>query len=108
MMQPRPIPYDLLTDEMTLLCPRESGYENIEICNVRVISASRISEYNSVRGRDTSEITVYYDCENSYPSDVDFEAGMLILYNDTRYEILSAEQFKAETLHHIKITARKV
>ncbi len=107
-MQFKPIPYDLLTDEITLLSPREDGYENIEICNVRVVTASRISEYNSVRGRDTSEITVYYDCENSYPSDVDFEAGMLIVYNNTRYEILSAEQVKAETLHHIKITARKV
>ena len=107
-MQLKPIPYDLLTDEMTLLSPHEDGYESKKIWNVRVVSASRISEYNSVRGRDTSEITVYYDCENSYPSDVDFEAGMLIVYNNTRYEILSAEQFKAETLHHIKITARKV
>lgn len=107
-MQLRPIPYDLLTDEITLLFPREDGYKKIEICNVRVVAASRISEYNSVRGRDTSEITVYYDCENSYPSDVDFEAGMLILHDNVRFEILSAEQFKADILHHIKITARKV
>lgn len=107
-MQLRPIPYDLLTDEVTLLCPCVDGYESTEIWNVRAVAASRISEYNSVRGRDTSEITVYYDCENSYPSDVEFEAGMLILYNNTRYEIISAEQFKADTLHHIKITARKV
>ena len=104
----RPIPMELLADEITLMVPTVDGYDNIEIYNVRVQKKSAVREYNSTAVRDISEITVYYDCENSSPHGVEFLAGMLIQHDDMRYEILTAEQFSAQQLHHIRITARKV
>lgn len=104
----RAIPIELLADEITLMAPTVDGYDSTEIYNVRVQKKSAVREYNSAAVRDISEITVYYDCENSSPHGVDFLAGMLIQHDDVRYEILAAEQFSAEQLHHIRITARRV
>lgn len=104
----RPIPLELLADDITLMTPTVDGYDSTEIYNVRVQKKSAVREYNSAAVRDISEITVYYDCENSSPRGVDFLAGMLIMHDDVRYEILAAEQFAAEQLHHIRIIARKV
>ncbi len=104
----RPIPMELLADEITLMVPTVDGYDSTEIYNVRVQKKSAVREYNSTAVRDISEITVYYDCENSSPQGVEFLAGMLIQHDDMRYEILTAEQFSAEQLHHIRITARTV
>lgn len=104
----RAIPLSLLNDEITLMTPTVDGYDSIEVYNVRVQKKSAVREHNSSAVRDISEITVYYDCENSHPLGVEFLAGMLIMHEDMRYEILSAEQFAAEKLHHIRIIARSV
>lgn len=104
----RPIPMELLVDEVTLMAPTVDGYDSTEIYNVRVQKRSAVREYNSSALRDISEITMYYDCENSSPKGVEFLAGMLIVHDSVRYEILTAEQFSDEQLHHIRITARKV
>ncbi len=102
----RPIPLQLLADEITLMTPTVDGYDSTEIYNVRVQKKSAVREYNSSAVRDISEITVYYDRENSSPQGAEFLAGMLIIHQNMRYEILSAERFAAEQLHHIRITAR--
>ncbi len=104
----RAIPLSLLNDEITLMVPVVDGYDSTEIYNVRVQKRSAVREYNASAVRDISEITVYYDCENSSPQGVEFLAGMLIVHENMRYEILSAEQFAAEKLHHIRITARSI
>lgn len=104
----RAIPLKLLNDEITLLVPTVSGYDAVEIYNVRVQQTSAVREYSSTAVRDISQITVYYDCENSSPQGVEFAAGMLIEFVGRRYEIISAAQFAAESLHHVKITARAV
>ena len=104
----RAIPMELLADEITLMTPTVDGYDSTEIYNVRVQKKSAVREYNFSAVRDISEITVYYDCENSSPNGVEFLAGMLIVHAGVRYEILTAEQFSAEQLHHIRITARSV
>lgn len=104
----KPIPLGLLADNITLMTPTVDGYDSTEIYDVRVQKKSAVREYNSTAVRDISEITVYYDCENSSPHGVEFLAGMLIVHEEVRYEILEAEQFSAERLHHIRITARKV
>ncbi len=104
----RAIPAKLLNDEITLLVPTVSGYDEVEIYNVRVQQTSAVREYSSTSVRDISQIVVYYDCENSAPQGVEFAAGMLISFAGRRYEIISAAQFAAESLHHVKITARAV
>lgn len=104
----RAIPMALLNDEITLLVPTVSGYDAVEIYNVRVQQTSAVREYNSTAVRDISQLTVYYDCENSLPHGVEFAAGMTLSFAGRRYEIISAAQFAAESLHHVKITARAV
>lgn len=104
----RPIPLSLLNDVITLMAPTTDGYDSTEIYDVRVQKTSAVREYNSSKLRDISEITVYYDCQNSSPRGVDFIAGMLIMYEGERYEILSAEQFASDRPHHVRITARSV
>ncbi len=103
-----PIPRGLLRQKITLLVPDESGYSAQDISSVRVVKTSKVREYNSTVIRDSSEILVYYDCTNSVPVGITFSAGMLILFEDRRYEIISAEEFSGERPHHIRITARTV
>ena len=103
-----PIPNELLCDSVTLLKPDGSGYSSVVIDSVRVVRRSKVSEYSSTIVRDNSEITVYYDCINSSPTDMEFSAGMLVEYECERYEILVAEMFRAYSPHHIRITAKRV
>ncbi len=107
-MTARPIPLSLLNDEITLVTPTVSGFDRTEIYNVRVQHTSAVREYNSSAIREVTEITVYYDCENSSPQGVEFLAGMCMEYGGRAYEILSAECVYAELLHHVKIKARVI
>lgn len=104
----RPIPSALLNDCIVLMVPSEDGYVSHEISSVRVIRSSKVSDYSAVRVRDGSEITVYYDCVASRPTGIEFAAGMLIVYDSVRYELILAEEFKAAAPHHIRLTAKKV
>ncbi|MBQ8171950.1 MAG: hypothetical protein IJZ95_08185 [Oscillospiraceae bacterium] len=104
----RPIPSSLLNDTVVLMIPSASGYISHDISSVRVVRSSKVSEYSAVRVRDSSVITVYYDCTVSKPTGMAFSAGMLIVFDGVRYELLSAEEFKAEAPHHIRLTAKKV
>lgn len=107
-MSVRPIPFSLLNDSLTLLVPTEDGYSEYELSSVRVVRRREISDRAAVNVRDISEITVYYDCVNSCPGDMEFSAGMLLEHDSIRYEIVRAEEFSAEGPHHVRITARKV
>ena len=103
-----PIPKALLSDSVTLLVPDGDGFSSADISAVRVQYSSAVREYSAVVMRDESEITVYYDLVNSRPVGVSFAAGMLLLHEGRRYEILSAERFDAFSPHHIRIKARLV
>ena len=107
-MEIRPIPWTLLADACTLLVPDGSGWSSVELSDVRVLWRSRVSEYSSAIVRDNSELTVYYDCTRSSPADASFRAGMQLVYDGERYEILEAQQFCTDRPHHIRITARHV
>ena len=107
-MTVKPIPAALLGDSITLFVPESWGWTAQEISNVRVVRSSEVTDHAALNAMDVSELTVYYDCANSYPADVRFSAGMLLEHDGTRYELIRTEEFAAETLHHIRITARKI
>ncbi len=107
-MTVKPIPLTLLSDTITLLQPTEAGYAETEISNVRVVCRSEVSDYDRLRARDKATLTIYYDCANSSPSGVEFAAGMTILHDGKRYELIIAEEFRAEQPHHIRIKARMI
>ena len=103
-----PIPAELLTDSFTLLIPNSSGgYSRTPIYDVRVVRTNRISDYVSSRVRDSTELTIYFDCENSYPQDVRFSAGQSAEYRGERFELTEVKAFGAEDIHHYKMTAVK-
>lgn len=107
-MKIMPIPDELLGDAITLLEPAEHGYRETEVVNVRVDRTNAVSDFNSAHTRDTTEITIYYDCENSRPSLVDFSAGMQAEYCGELFEIIKVKRYCAAAPHHYTITARKI
>ena len=104
-MTARPIPAALLRDSFTLLVPDGGGYDRVAVTSVRVVRRSQIREYSAVVIRDESDLTVYYDCANSLPAGLEFEAGMKIEYGGRNYAIISVERFDAQTAHHYRLKA---
>ncbi len=107
-MKIMPIPDELLGDSITLFEPTDSGYRETEVVNVRVDRTNSVTDFNSAHTRDTTEITIYYDCENSRPSFIDFSAGMQAEYCGERFEIIKVKRYCAVNPHHYTITARKL
>lgn len=106
-MNVKPIPDSLLGDRFTLYTPRSGGWNGITVENVRVERTSAASSPTSSNTRDISEITVWYDCANSYPS-ADFCAGMRAKYHGEIYQITEVKFYRANALHHIRIKAVKI
>lgn len=107
-MKIMPIPDFLLCDSFVLLVPLKSGFRRVAVENVRVERTSRISDYSSARMRDTTQITVYFDCEKSLPSDTEFCAGQLAEFDGERYELTEVRLFSADSAHHVRIKADKI
>ena len=106
-MNVKPIPNSLLGDEFYLYVPDESGWSRQLIENVRVERKSAVSSPTAANIRDISEITIWYDYENSYPYE-DFSAGMRARYQGEDFEITEVKFYRAQELHHCKIKAMKI
>ncbi len=106
-MNVKPIPNSLLGDDFYLYVPTESGWSRQLIENVRVERTSAVSSPTAANSRDVSEITIWYDYENSYPS-ADFSAGTRAKYHGELFEITEVKFYRAEELHHCKIKAVKI
>ncbi|MCI7692629.1 MAG: putative minor capsid protein [Oscillospiraceae bacterium] len=106
-MNVKPIPNSLLGDEFYLYVPTESGWSRRLIENVRVERKSAVSSPTAANTRDISEITIWYDYENSYPYE-DFSAGMRARYQGEDFEITEVKFYRAQELHHCKIKAVKI
>ena len=103
-----PIPDELLGGSITLLAPTTSGFEQVDIENVRISRKSVVSDYTATRMRDAAELTVHFDCVNSRPLGQEFSAGMLAEDNGETYELLRAELFSADRPHHWVLKFRKI
>lgn len=106
-MNVKPIPNSLLGDDFYLYVPTESGWIRRLIENVRIERTSAVSSPTAANTRDISEITIWYDYENSYPYE-DFSAGMRAEYQGESFEITEVKFYRAEELHHCKIKAVKI
>ena len=103
----KPIPAELLTDCAVLRTPAEGDYTDEDIIDVRIVRTNAITDYTAGRTRDCTELVMYFDCESSYPQDVEFAAGQTIVYCEESYEITSVELFSGTAPHHYRIKARK-
>lgn len=106
-MNVRPIPDSLLGDDFYLYEPTERGWRETLIENVRIERTSAVSSPTADKTHNVSEITIWYDYENSYPS-ADFSAGMRAKYHGEDYKITEVKFFRAEELHHCRIKAVKI
>ena len=106
-MNVKPIPNSLLGDEFYLYVPTENGWSRQLIENVRVERTSAVSSPTAASTHDISEITIWYDYENSYPQ-ADFSAGTRAKYRGELFEITEVKFFRAEELHHCRIKAVKI
>lgn len=104
----KPIPDELLGDAIILHTPASGGFEDTEVWNVRVDRTNTITDFTSAHTRDTTEITIYYDCENSRPKYTDFAVGQQVSYCGERYELLEVKRYCSGEPHHYTIKARKI
>ncbi len=107
MIKVKPIPNELLGDDIVLITPTGSGTFSRTIYNVRVEKTEEITDFVSRVTRDNTEITVWYDFENSYPS-AEFPVAARVKFEGDVYEILESRVFKTDSPHHIRFKARKI
>ena len=106
-MNVTPIPDRFLGDEFYLCTPTADGWSETHIYNVRVEKTSIVSAPTASSPRDISEITVWYDYVNSYPS-AEFTAGTRAKYHGEIFEITEVKFYRAEELHRCRIKAVKI
>ena len=106
-MNVKPIPYELLGDEISLVTPYSGGSYRTNIYNVRVEKLEAITDYATQKTRDNTTITVWYDYVNSYPS-AEFPVGARVEYGGDTYEIIEQKIYSAGSPHHCKFKARKI
>lgn len=107
-MRIRPIDNELLGDSFVLLVPTESGFDRVTVSNVRVEKRSRISDYADTRQRDTSELVIFFDCVNSDSEGREIVAGMQAEYEGVCYQLTEVRLFRAESPHHLRMTAQRI
>lgn len=107
-MKINPIPDELLGDEFVLITPEKNGgISRTDIYNVRVERTDAVAD-NISSARMSTELSIWFDCENSLPAGAEFPAGARAEYRGEIYELTEVRVLGADTPHHIKIKARKV
>lgn len=106
-MNIKPIPSELLGDDIILFIPTQTGRMREQIYNVRVEKLSAITDYASQKTRDNTTLTVWYDYANSYPY-AEFPVGSLVEYDGELFEIIEQKVFSADSPHHCKFKARRI
>ena len=107
MINVKPIPDELLGDDIVLITPTGFGSSRETIYNVRVEKQAAITDYTSSSQRENTTITVWYDCENSYP-EAEFPVGAKVEYGGEIFEIVESKVYKTDVPHHKKFKARKI
>jgi hypothetical protein len=102
-----PIPDSLLGDSFSLIEPNKNGFERTEISNVRIDRTSAVSDYSSQRMRDTTELSIIFDCENSLPKYAEFCAGQQAEYCGETFEIVEVKLYSSDKPHHYTLKAKK-
>lgn len=106
-MNIKPIPDELLGENITLITPSAGGGYRKRIYNVRVEKLAAITDYSTQKVRDNTVITVWYDYSNSYPS-AEFPVGARVEYDGETFEIIEQKIYSAGAPHHCKFKARKI
>ena len=106
-MKIEPIPDSLLGDDITVLVPGAGGWSEISVTNVRAEKISAI-ENGYTNPLERTRLNVWYDYVNSQPKSLDINSGMRIRFDGELFDIISVKVIRAETPHHMKISAVKI
>ena len=105
-MTVKPIPNELLGDSITLVFPKDTGYIEKPISNVRVERSEELSGYSTKDPRARTELTVWVDYRNS--TWAEFPVGARVRYNTELFEITEQKVYRAGEPHHCKFKAVKI
>lgn len=104
-MKVKPIPQELLGDDLTLIYPTKTGATETPISNVRVERSESVEGNSSGDAKSTVQITVWVDYHRS--TWAEFPIGARVRYNGELFEIKERRVYNAGTPHHLKFTANK-
>lgn len=102
-----PIPDSLLGDEIVVLKPDQNGWTECTVSNVRAEKTNAVENGYS-NPQEKTRLIVWYDFVNSNPKALDIASGMRIRFEGEIFDIVSVKVYRAETPHHIKISAVKI
>ena len=105
-----PIPSALLIHQAKLLPPAGEDVwqakkygKPVSLCAVRVEPVRQWTMENQNR-RVSHTATLFYDCRNSRPENVEFQAGAKIVFEGREYTIETVEPlYDDRRLHHIEV-----
>lgn len=119
-MNVKPIPNELLGEQIVLIVPTATGTAEYLVENVRAERSEKIEDSSAKSPRCYDEITVWADFHNSKLTGIPnftelietnpealFPVGALVRYKNELFEVFESKIYKAGTPHHIKFKARK-
>ena len=101
-MNVKPIPNELLGDNIILLMPAKKGFSETPIKNVRVERAEETENGSLCR----TGITVWADYHNS--TWTEFPIGARVKFGSELFEITEQKIYRATEPHHCKFKAVKI
>lgn len=104
-MRIKPIPQELLGDDLVLICPTKTGALETPISNVRVERSESVEGNSSGDAKSMAEITVWVDYRRS--TWAEFPIGARVRYNGELFEVKERKVYRAGAPHHLKFTATK-
>ena len=105
----KPIPKTLLIHSAELFEEKEGGWQEparekiAELSRIRIEPCSRLVQTDSNRSV-TLEATLFYDCRNSSPANVEFKQGQRLTFGGELYKIELVEPlYDNKRLHHLEV-----
>ena len=105
----KPIPKKLLIHTVTRLERATDRWGEETLKEKEIIKRVRIEPSNKVvRDKNNAEIqisaTLFYDCKNSLPRDIQFSEDDIIVFNGQKHKVQTIEPlYDGERLHHIEM-----
>ncbi len=105
----KPIPKKLLIHTVTRLERTTDRWGEETLKEKEIIKRVRIEPSNKVvRDKNNAEIqisaTLFYDCKNSLPRDIQFAEDDIIVFNGQKHKVQTIEPlYDRERLHHIEM-----
>ncbi len=105
----KPIPKTLLIHSAELFEEKEGGWQESERTPIAALTHIRIEPCSKLMQTDgnrsvTLEATLFYDCRNSSPANVEFKQGLRLKFDEVIYKVETVERlYDNKRLHHLEV-----